>query len=156
MSRSRIHSSLGRVHYAGRSVIAKRIVRKFCKKVLVRSEIRAVPETQMGTGFAEMTAISMNNAERREFEDALGKENAIFGDEVAQRYHWCTTPLDRKIEAVLQPSSVEEVCAIVRIAAAHNIALYPISTVNNCCYVTSQPVRDNNVIVDLGRINRIL
>jgi len=97
----------------------------------------------------------MNNPERRKFEDALGKENAIFGEEVARRYHWNTSSFERKITAVLQPVSVEEVCAIVRIASAHDIPLYPISTGNNWGYGAAQPVRDNNVIVDLGRMNRI-
>ena len=71
-------------------------------------------------------------------------------------YRWCTTPVERTISAVLRPDSIEQIVEIVRIANAHQVSLYPISTGRNWGYGSAQPVRDDNVIVDLGRMNRIL
>src|SRR5438552_3472737 len=96
----------------------------------------------------------MNVTARRDLEGALGKENAIFGDDVARRYHWCTIPIKRSIDGVLRPASVDEIRTILYIANVHDIPLYPISTGNNWGYGAGIPPRDGNVIVDLGRLNR--
>ncbi|MES2263513.1 MAG: FAD-binding oxidoreductase [Pseudomonadota bacterium] len=64
---------------------------------------------------------------------------------------WSTRPL-----AVLRPGSSEDVVALVRIAGAHRIALYPLSTGHNWGYGDACAVYDGQVIVDLGGMNRIL
>jgi len=71
-------------------------------------------------------------------------------------YGWCTIPLERSISAVLLPDSVEQIVEIVQIANSHQAALYPISTGRNWGYGSALPVRNDNVIVDLGRMNRII
>ena len=92
----------------------------------------------------------------RGFQQALGAEHVLVGDAAVSRYSVCTLPVRRRIAAVVRPSTVEQVQEIVRIAATNQVRLYPISTGNNWGYGSAQPLRDDNVIVDLGRMNRIL
>lgn len=58
---------------------------------------------------------------------------------------------------VLYPGSTEEVQAIVRMANAHGVALWPTSTGENRGLGLKSPVRPGQVVVDLGRrMNRIV
>jgi len=98
----------------------------------------------------------MHEDAMRAFQDALGAEHVLVADAANARYGACTLPIKRRIAATLRPSSVEQVQEIVRIAAAKGVPLYPISTGNNWGYGSAQPLRDDNVIVDLGRMNRVL
>ncbi|HET9944001.1 MAG TPA: FAD-binding oxidoreductase, partial [Terriglobia bacterium] len=91
-----------------------------------------------------------------QFRQIVGEQNAFADAARLERYRWCTIPLQRKIAAVLRPQSVEEVQQIVQTANTHRVALYPISTGNNWGYGSALPVRDDNVVVDLSRMNRIV
>ena len=90
------------------------------------------------------------------FEDVIGKEYVITDTDKLHEYHYSNIPAERVIDGVLQPGSVEDIQKIVRIADKFNICLYPISTGNNWGYGSANPVRNNNVIIDLTRLNRIL
>jgi 4-cresol dehydrogenase (hydroxylating) len=90
------------------------------------------------------------------FRAAIGADHVIADPAGLQRYGWCTTPVHRHIPAVLRPASLEEVRAIVGIAATNHVALYPISTGNNWGYGSAQPMRENSLVLDLGRLNRIV
>ena len=90
------------------------------------------------------------------FGQALGHGHVLTEAGALARYGWCTIPVQRRIAAVLRPGSVEEVQQLVRIAVAHRVALYPISTGNNWGYGSALPIRADNVVVDLGRMNRIV
>lgn len=61
----------------------------------------------------------------------------------------------REIAAVLRPRSEEEVVQIVKIAAAHKVPLYPISTGRNWGYGSALPAMDGCVIVDLAQMRDI-
>ena len=91
-----------------------------------------------------------------EFRRLLGEEFVLDNDERIRRYHRCTIPVERVIDGVLLPGSVEEIQRIVEIAGRSDIRLYPISTGKNWGYGSALPVRDRNVILDLSRMNRIL
>lgn len=54
------------------------------------------------------------------------------------------------------PRSVEQVQALVRLAAQHRVALYPLSTGYNWGYGSRSPAQPGCVLVDLSRMNRIL
>ncbi|HVI83687.1 MAG TPA: FAD-dependent oxidoreductase, partial [bacterium] len=58
--------------------------------------------------------------------------------------------------AVVRPASVEELQRVVRVANALRIPLWPLSTGKNIAYGRMMAVDRGNVIVDLGRMNRIL
>ena len=61
----------------------------------------------------------------------------------------------RAISAVVYPESPSEVQAIVRVANAHRIPLYSISTGKNWGLGSRQPVQTDGVVVDLSRMARI-
>src|SRR3954469_23559789 len=88
--------------------------------------------------------------------EVLGAEHVLAGQAAESRYGACTQSVKRRIAAAVRPGSVEQIQQIVRLAAAHGLALYPFSTGKNWGYGSAQPMRDNNVIVDLGRMNRII
>ena len=58
--------------------------------------------------------------------------------------------------AVVAPACQDEVVALVKLAAAHRLALYPISTGRNWGYGDACALSGGQLIVDLGRMNRIL
>ncbi|MCP4672200.1 MAG: FAD-binding oxidoreductase [Desulfobacula sp.] len=91
------------------------------------------------------------------FENIIGKDHVLTDEKNLQKYHYANIPLKkRKILAVLQPGCKEEIVEIVKIASEYKIALYPISTGNNWGYGSANPVKDDNVILDLSRMNQIL
>nr|AEQ20295.1 FAD/FMN-containing dehydrogenase [uncultured bacterium CSLG7] len=86
----------------------------------------------------------------------LGSEH-VFADAqsrtVAETATFATT---QKVPAVLEPGSRDEVQECIRIANRFRIPVYPISSGKNWGYGSRVPVNDANVLIDLGRLNRIL
>ncbi len=62
----------------------------------------------------------------------------------------------KTIMAVHEPTSVEDIVAIVRSARLSRAPLYPVSRGFNWGYGSRSPVTENCALVDLGRMNRIL
>ncbi len=58
--------------------------------------------------------------------------------------------------AAVAPANVEELQAIVRLANEHKIPLWPISRGKNLGYGTAAPRMAGTVVLDLGRMNKIL
>lgn len=71
-------------------------------------------------------------------------------------YHRNTLPTDRRVRAVARPADTTEVIALIRAAGEHGLSLYPVSGGHNWGYGSAQPAKDDSVVVDLGRMNRIL
>jgi 4-cresol dehydrogenase (hydroxylating) len=65
-------------------------------------------------------------------------------------------PMRHTPSAVVLPDGVEEVRAIVRIAAEHRIPLWTVSTGRNLGYGASAPRVPGSVVLQLSRMNRIL
>jgi 4-cresol dehydrogenase (hydroxylating) len=86
----------------------------------------------------------------------VGPEHTLTTESDLKRYRWCTEPVRRRIGAVVRPGSVEQVQALMRAATASGVALYPISTGHNWGYGSAQPMRDDNVVVDLSRMNHVV
>ncbi|MCF8060997.1 MAG: FAD-binding oxidoreductase [Deltaproteobacteria bacterium] len=86
----------------------------------------------------------------------LGEDRVLLDEEKLEPYQLATIPVDRKIPGALKPRTVAEVQEVVRIANAHRIPLYPISTGRNWGYGSANPVRDDSLILDLGDMNRIV
>lgn len=61
----------------------------------------------------------------------------------------------RQMVAMLRPSTSEQVQAIVGIARAHHVPLYPVSTGKNWGVGSRQPVNDGCVLLDLSGMRRI-
>ena len=67
-----------------------------------------------------------------------------------------TYALERTVRAILKPSTSEEVAAVMRVAHANNVHVYPISAGCNWGFGSRLPVRDDAVLIDLSDLNRIL
>lgn len=98
-----------------------------------------------------MTAAALD-AWRRD----LGADQVLSDPATLDRYARSTVSQPVRALAVLRPSSSSEVIAAVKTAALHQIPLYPISRGRNWGYGDACPASQANVILDLGRMNRIL
>lgn len=83
---------------------------------------------------------------------ALGAEAVNIAPETRRRYGENTMPAgDRQVPAVVYPGSTAEVQTVVKLANAHRVPLWPISTGYNQGGGTRSPVKDGWVTVDCGR-----
>lgn len=85
----------------------------------------------------------------------LGLANVSSDDATLRRYARSSSCSSRRPAAVLTPASRDEVVEVVRIARRHRTPLYPISTGRNWGYGDACAVHGGQVIVDLGRLDRI-
>lgn len=85
----------------------------------------------------------------------LGEANVFVDDATLNRYARSTSSSSRRPAAVLRPGTSDEVVQIVKIARRCKTPLYPISAGQNWGYGDACAVYDGQVIVDLGRMNRI-
>ncbi|KQP23163.1 FAD-binding oxidoreductase [Pseudorhodoferax sp. Leaf267] len=86
----------------------------------------------------------------------LGHEHVLDPEQSHQMYGADTAGNERRISATLQIADRGEIPEVLRIAHAHRVPVYPISTGHNWGYGTALPARDGCVIVDLGRLQGIL
>jgi 4-cresol dehydrogenase (hydroxylating) len=87
---------------------------------------------------------------------SLGSEFVLTDTASRQRAETATFATHQTIPAILRPGSVEQVQDCLRIANAHSIAIYPISSGKNWGYGSRVPPADGCALLDLGRMNRIL
>ena len=90
-----------------------------------------------------------------EWRALLGDVNVLVDDATLDRYARSTSSSSRRPAAVLKPGTRDEVVQVVKIARRCKTPLYPISTGQNWGYGDACAVYDGQVIVDLGRMNRI-
>ena len=86
----------------------------------------------------------------------VGAENVIASQELREAAATATFHTERRIPLIVRPGSREDVQACVRIAAEHRIPLYPVSTGLNWGYGSRVPASADNVVLDLGRLRRIV
>ncbi len=87
---------------------------------------------------------------------AVGADRVLLNPEQLAPYHLALIPVDRRIPCAVKPRSTAEVQEVVRIAGAHRVPLYPVSTGRNWGYGSSNPVRDDTLVLDLGDMNRVV
>ena len=97
----------------------------------------------------------------KQFQAAVGPEWVFITDEDVDLYRDAYSPFygepeERIPSAAVAPHSVEEVQAVVKIANAFKVPIYPISTGKNLGYGGSAPALTGSVVLDLKRMNRIL
>jgi len=91
-----------------------------------------------------------------EWRSALG-EDAVRGDDATRdKYARTTLVHGHAPGAVVYPCDTAQVQAVVRIAAKHRVPLYPISKGRNLGYGDRTAPTPGQVVVDLGRMNRIV
>lgn len=86
----------------------------------------------------------------------LGQDRVLDAERSLQLYGADTAGNTRSIAAALQIVDAATIPEVLRIAFAHRVPVYPISTGHNWGYGTALPVRDGCVIVDLGRLKSIV
>lgn len=95
----------------------------------------------------------------RAFAGVVGEEWVLSSDQDRDAYldAYGFSHLDAHIPAAaVAPQSVEEVQAIMRLANEYKAPLWPISRGKNLGYGGGAPVLNGSVVLDLGRMNRIL
>lgn len=89
--------------------------------------------------------------------DQLGDEAVLTGEAAHEfRDPYDGFDQDRFPSAVVQPSTVEQVQAVVRIAGVHGVPLWTSSQGRNNGYGGSAPVLGGSIVVNLRRMNRIV
>ncbi|BAK67457.1 FAD linked oxidase-like protein [Sphingobium sp. SYK-6] len=96
-------------------------------------------------------------AARRSFAAVVGAQNLFFDAQDQESYADAFAVDDNlhRPAGAIAPDTVEQIQAIVRIAAEHRIALWPISRGKNLGYGGSAPVLAGSVILDLSRMKKI-
>jgi 4-cresol dehydrogenase (hydroxylating) len=95
----------------------------------------------------------------RDFARVVGDEWVLATDEDRTTYmdaYAIGDGTDHVPSAAVAPKSVEEVRAILRIANEHKIPLWPVSRGKNLGYGEAAPLLSGSVVLDLGRMKRIL
>ena len=99
-----------------------------------------------------MTSTSIETA-IAEWSTLLGESGVVAAG--TENFGASTIGTNRTIPAVLRPENQDQVAAVLKIAQRCNVPVYPVSTGNNWGYGSANPVEDDCVILDLGRLNRI-
>jgi 4-cresol dehydrogenase (hydroxylating) len=87
---------------------------------------------------------------------AVGEANVLAREEDLESLARTTIGVRRRIAAAVRPGSVEEVRAVLAVAREHGLRLQPVSTGRNWGYGAASPMGEDDVILDLSRMNRIL
>ncbi len=90
-----------------------------------------------------------------ELRSLLGADHVTVAPDELQRLAENTLGLERRVLGAVRPATTEEVRGVVEIANRHRLALYPVSRGLNVGYGDRAPARDDQVLVDLRRMNRI-
>ncbi|MCW6529249.1 FAD-binding oxidoreductase [Sphingomonas sp. MMSM20] len=95
----------------------------------------------------------------KDFASVVGPGWVLSSDEDRDAYSDVYAPGDAAQwppSAAISPASVEEVRAIVRLANRYKTPLWPVSRGKNLGYGTAAPRLPGSIVLDLGRMNRIL
>ncbi len=87
---------------------------------------------------------------------ALGPEYVSTCPDILDVASTATFATTQRPRAILRPANRDEVQQCVRIAGRFKTPIYPVSTGKNWGYGSRVPTQDGSVILDLGRLNRIL
>ncbi|MCP4105831.1 MAG: FAD-binding oxidoreductase [Desulfobacteraceae bacterium] len=91
-----------------------------------------------------------------DWQELLGPDRVITEDSTLQMTAATTFATTQQVPAVICPGNRDEVQSCVRIANRYRIPIYPISTGKNWGYGSRVPVRDECVVMELSRLNRIV
>lgn len=92
----------------------------------------------------------------RAFIEVLGEEGVVQDSSSLKAAATATFATDAWVPLIVRPADRDQVQACVRLANRLNIPLYPVSTGKNWGYGSRVPVSDGCILMELGRMNRIL
>jgi 4-cresol dehydrogenase (hydroxylating) flavoprotein subunit len=87
---------------------------------------------------------------------ALGPENVVTGEPSLRAAETATFASTHRIPAIIRPGNRQEVQECLRIATRFATPVYPISSGRNWGYGSRIPPADGCVLMDLGRMDRIV
>lgn len=87
---------------------------------------------------------------------AIGQEFVVFDSALVAAAATATFATSHRVPAILRPANREQVQQCVRIANEFGVPLYPVSSGKNWGYGSRVPTADGCVLLDLGRLTRIL
>ena len=90
------------------------------------------------------------------WEKLLDPENVVRESELLQNASTATYATSHSIEAILRPTTREQVAECLKIANQHQIAVYPISRGKNWGYGSRVPTADGCVLLDLSQLTQIV
>ena len=88
--------------------------------------------------------------------DIVGPENVTTEGSELRAAETATFSTGRRIPAIIRPASREQVQECLRVASERRAPVYPISSGKNWGYGSRVPASDGCVLMDLGRMNRIV
>jgi 4-cresol dehydrogenase (hydroxylating) len=93
---------------------------------------------------------------RRDWIDIVGADHVVEDPAMLRRAETATFATTQHVPLIVRPGSRDEVQACVRVANTHRIAMYPVSSGRNWGYGSKVPAGEDNVVLDLSRMNRIV
>lgn len=108
------------------------------------------------TAMNELQGAMDTGAALRAMAAVVGAPYLLADDATLERYARSTAARPVRPLAVVRPADAGEVAQLVRIAAAHRLAVYPLSTGKNWGYGDACAVGAGQVILDLSRMNSIV
>lgn len=98
----------------------------------------------------------MAGASDSSFADVVGPGNVHADAEALTRAGTATFRTTQKVVAIVRPANRAEVQACLRIARRERLPVYPVSRGKNWGLGSRVPPRDGSVLLDLGRMDRIV
>lgn len=98
----------------------------------------------------------VSNSVLSEWADVVGPSNVITDEAPLHEAETGTFATGHRIPAIIRPGSRQEVQECLRIASRFGTPIYPISSGKNWGYGSRMPSADLCVLLDLGRMNRIV
>ncbi|MGA2117341.1 MAG: FAD-binding oxidoreductase [Bryobacteraceae bacterium] len=92
----------------------------------------------------------------KEWAAAVGVAHVVTAPAALRETETGTFATDSQVPAIVRPANTSEVQECLRVANRYGIPVYPISTGKNWGYGSRVPVTGGSVVLDLGRMNRIL
>jgi 4-cresol dehydrogenase (hydroxylating) len=90
------------------------------------------------------------------FGDAIGPEHVVTGGPALDAARTATFATVQQSPAIVRPASREEVQACLAVANRFRVPVYPVSGGKNWGFGSRVPARNGAVLLDLGRMNRIV
>lgn len=98
----------------------------------------------------------MSGSIHSHFVQAVGAEHVLVDEQTLERAGTATFATTQRVAAVVRPLDRHEVQACLRIARRERMAVYPFSRGKNWGLGSRVPPRDGSVLLDLGRMDRIV
>src|SRR5271170_4680084 len=90
------------------------------------------------------------------FGDAVGPEHVVTAEPALGAAETATFVTGQRIPAIVRPASRGEVQACLAVANRFRVPVYPVSRGKSWGFGSRVPARDGAVLLDLGRMNRVV